>query len=187
MCFTRKTVWKQITDSLWYPVAKKSQQHLVSIHQPGYDFHFPDTLTLIRLSCVLIAGSQVSKQQVTCILGTDLLGHVIVLQHWGTSWGSNLLSHRHNIGYFHQSYRSCYQSYNARRLAGLPVDFQFLWQRWLALEAYAFLGHRGGFIKTPATALLLLNPIVLTTVVNVEVSLQKLLSMSFTTWAKQGC
>ena len=96
-----------------------------------------------------------------CISGTDLLRQVYVLPHWDRSCRSNFLSHPVTV-YWHLADQSQCWPYNARRLAGEPLECQFLshwydstpkksWRKWdsnpgsSALEADALpLGQRDG-------------------------------------------
>ena len=96
-----------------------------------------------------------------CISGTDLLRQFYVLPHWDRSCRSNFLPHPVTV-YWHRADQSQRWPYNARRLAGLPLECQFL-SHWYdstpkksrckrdsnpgssALEADALpLGQRGG-------------------------------------------
>ena len=95
------------------------------------------------------------------ISGMDLLRQFYVLPHWDRSCRSNFLPHPVTV-YWHRADQSQRWPYNARRLAGLPLECQFLshWydltpkkshHKWdsnpgsSALEADALpLGQQGG-------------------------------------------
>ena len=59
-----------------------------------------------------------------CISGTDLLRQFYVLPHWERSCRSNFLPHPVTV-YWHRADQSQRWPYNARRLAGLPLECQF--------------------------------------------------------------
>ena len=97
----------------------------------------------------------------SCISGTDLLRQFYVLPHWDRSCKPNFPSHPVTV-FWHRADQSQCWPYNARRLAGQPLECQFLshWydstpkksrRNWdsnpgsSALEAGALpLGQRGG-------------------------------------------
>ena len=60
-----------------------------------------------------------------CISGTDLLRQFYVLPHWDRSCRSNFPSHPVTV-YWHWADQSQRWPYNARRLAGQPLECQFL-------------------------------------------------------------
>ena len=60
-----------------------------------------------------------------CISGTDLLRQFHVLPHWDRSCRPNFPSHPVTV-YGHRANQSQYWPYNARRLAGKPLECQFL-------------------------------------------------------------
>ena len=96
-----------------------------------------------------------------CISGTDLLRQFYVLPHWDRSCRSNVLPHPVTVSWHRADQSQCWP-YNTRRLAGQPLECQFLSHRYdstpkksrhkqdsnpgpSALEADALpLGQRGG-------------------------------------------
>ena len=60
-----------------------------------------------------------------CISGTDLHRQFYVLPHWDRSCRSNFPSHPVTV-YWHRADQSQCWPYNARRLAGQPLECQFL-------------------------------------------------------------
>ena len=60
-----------------------------------------------------------------CISGTDLLRQFDVLPHWDRTCRSNFPPHSVTV-YWHRQNQSQRWPYNARRLAGKPLECQFL-------------------------------------------------------------
>ena len=110
-----------------------------------------------------------------CISGTNLHRQFDVLPHWDRNCRSNFLPHPVTV-YWHQADQSQSWPYNARRLAGEPLECQCL-SHWYdstpkksrrkrdsnpgssALEADAFpLGQRGGFEWRKWNSMMFITP-----------------------------
>ena len=86
---------------------------------PGTD---PLTQWICAVACLT------SQQHESVISGTDLLRQIYVLPHWDRRCRPNFPSHPVTV-YWHRVDRSLRWPYNARRLAGSPLECQF-WSHW---------------------------------------------------------
>ena len=122
--WVRLNVWSATSVSMWQHVKKLSEQiRRWDTLACCWDVKQPtNKQTWTQLFACWLLNVPATGE---CISGTDLLRQFCVLPHWDRSCRSNVLPHPVTV-YWHRADQSQCWPYNARRLAGQPLECQFL-------------------------------------------------------------